>query len=96
MTVLSSQGGNFTSLATISFPAASATGRTLTLLNGCVSSQGHYHTGDPAYWVSNGIVHLLGSLNQAAGTSTQFAVLPPARRTSCGSRPTPTTARSAG
>ena len=80
MTVLSSQGDNFTSLATISFPAAPATGHKLTLLNGWVSSQGQYHSGDPAYWVSNGIVHLLGSLNQPSGTNVQFAVLPPAAR----------------
>ena len=80
MTVLSSQGDNFTSLATISFPAAPATGHTLTLLHGWVSSQGQYQSGDPAYWVSNGIVHLLGSLKQPSGTSTLFAVLPPAAR----------------
>jgi hypothetical protein len=45
-----------------------------------VSSQGQYQSGDPAYWVSNGIVHLLGSLKQPSGTNTQFAVLPPAAR----------------
>jgi hypothetical protein len=80
MTVLSSQGDNFTSLAAISFPAAPATGHKLTLLNGWVSSQGQYQSGNPAYWVSNGVVHLLGSLKQPSGTSTQFAVLPPAAR----------------
>jgi hypothetical protein len=80
MTVLSGQGDDFTSLATISFPAAPATGHKLTLLNGWVSSQSQYQTGDPAYWVSNGIVHLLGSLKQPSGTNTEFAVLPPAAR----------------
>jgi hypothetical protein len=80
MTVLSSQGDNFTSLAAISFPAAPATGHKLTLINGWVSSQSQYGTGDPAYLVSNGIVHLLGSLKLPSGTNSQFAVLPPAIR----------------
>jgi hypothetical protein len=80
MTVLSSQGDNFTSLAAISFPAAPVIGHALTLVNGWVSSQGQYQSGNPAYWVSNGIVHLLGSLKQPSGTSTEFAVLPPAAR----------------
>jgi hypothetical protein len=81
MTVLNSQGDNFTSLAAISFPAAPATGHKLTLLNGWVSSQSQYDTGDPAYLVSNGIVHLLGSLNQQPSSNgAQFAVLPQAAR----------------
>jgi hypothetical protein len=80
MRVLITQGENFTSLAAISFPAAPTTGHKLTLINGWVSSQSQYGTGDPAYWVSNGIVHLLGSLKQPSGTNGQFAVLPPAAR----------------
>jgi hypothetical protein len=81
MTVLSSQGDNFTSLAAISFPAAPTTGHKLTLINGWTSSQSQYGTGDPAYWVSNGIVHLLGSLKEdPSDHSAQFAVLPPAAR----------------
>ena len=77
---LDSPGDTFASLAGISFPAAPATGSALTLLNGWASSQGHYQSGDPASWVRNGIVHLLGSLNQPSGTSALFAVLPPAAR----------------
>jgi hypothetical protein len=81
MTVLNSQGDNFTSLAAISFPAAPTTGHKLTLVNGWVSSQSQYGTGDPGYWVSNGIVHLLGSLKQEPNDfDPQFAVLPPAAR----------------
>jgi hypothetical protein len=45
-----------------------------------VSGQGQYQSGDPAYTVSNGIVHLLGSLKQPSGTSDLFAVLPKAAR----------------
>jgi len=81
MTVLSSQGDNFTSLAAISFPAAPTTGHKLTLINGWQSSQSQYGTGDPGYWVSNGIVHLVGSLNQnPSDFDAQFAVLPTAAR----------------
>jgi hypothetical protein len=80
MTVQTGQGDLFTSLAGISFPAAPVTGHPLTLLNGWVSSQSQYGTGDPGYWVENGIVHLLGSLKQPGGTNSQFAVLPPAIR----------------
>ena len=58
---------------------AAVAGR-LAAVSGRVSSQGQYHSGDPAYRVSNGIVHLLGSLNQPSGTNAQFAVLPPAAR----------------
>jgi hypothetical protein len=80
MNVLSSQGDNFTSLAALSFPAAPTTGHKLTLINGWMSSQSQYGTGDPAYWVSNGVVHLLGSLKQPTGNDPQFALLPPAAR----------------
>ena len=80
MTVFDSQGDHFTSLAALSFPAAPVTGHNLTLLNGWLSSQGQWDSGDPAYRVSNGIVHLLGSLHQPSGTNSQFAVLPPAAR----------------
>jgi hypothetical protein len=80
MRVRITQGNSFTSLAAISFPAAPTTGHKLTLLHGWVSSQSQYQTGDPAYWVSNGIVHLLGSLKEPSGNSTMFAVLPPAAR----------------
>jgi hypothetical protein len=80
MTVLNSAGDSFTSLASLSFPAAPTTGHKLTLINGWVSSQSQYQTGDPAYRVSNGIVHLLGSLKQPSGSDAQFAVLPQAAR----------------
>jgi hypothetical protein len=58
----------FTSLAGVSFPAAgvSQTGA-MTLSSGWQSAQGTYNTGDPAYYISNGIVHLSGSLQRPAG-----------------------------
>jgi hypothetical protein len=70
----------FTSLAGISFPAASDTVHTLALDNGWVSGEPAHDTGDPAYWVSGGVVHLSGSVDQPSGTSEIFAVLPKADR----------------
>jgi hypothetical protein len=66
-TIGSAEG--YTSLAGVSFPAAGVqqTG-IMPLLNGWQSAQGTYNTGDPSYSVSNGIVHLSGSLRRPAGT----------------------------
>lgn len=53
----------FTSLAGVSFPAASAaTVGLMPLLNGWQSAQSTWGTGDPAYFISNGAVHLDGSV----------------------------------
>ena len=69
----------YTSLAGISFPV-STTAHNLALKNGWQSGQSKYSTGDPAYSVSNGVVHLSGSLIQPSGSSEIFAVLPKADR----------------
>jgi hypothetical protein len=82
--MLAYEGGapQYTSLAGVSFPMASAAANQLTLINGWKSAQPSYGTGDPSYWVSNGVVHLSGSLVQppAPGDTQDFAVLPPAAR----------------
>jgi hypothetical protein len=70
---------SFTSLASVSYPVASAPSHKLTLQGGWHSEQGVYNTGDPAYEVSGGVVYLSGSL-ATGGTNTEFAVLPPAAR----------------
>ena len=75
-----SNAQGFTSLAGISFPAPALATHKLALKNGWVSSQGQYTTGDPSYVVSNGVVHLSGSLHQPSGTNASFGVLPPAAR----------------
>ena len=72
---------SFTSLAGISFPAASIGLVKLHLLNGWVSDQSVYNTGDPAYTVRHGVVYLAGSL-ATSGSINSFAVLPPAARPS--------------
>ncbi len=77
-------GGNassYTSLAGISYPAAESAppSQPFSLVNGWQSSQGEYNTGDPAYFVSGGIVHLSGSMhNPAPSASSEFAQIPPA------------------
>jgi hypothetical protein len=82
--MLAYEGGaqQYTSLAGVSFPVASATMSTMTLINGWKSAQPPYGTGDPSYSVKNGVVHLSGSLFQppAPGDTQDFAVLPPAAR----------------
>ena len=71
---------DFTSLAGVSFPAATTATQPLSLLNGWQSSQSAFGTGDPAYTVTGGVVHLSGSMNQPSAGSTEFTVLPPAAR----------------
>jgi hypothetical protein len=82
--MLAYDGGapQYTSLAGVSFPVASAATNPLTLINGWKSAQPSYGTGDPSYSVRNGVVHLSGSLLQppAPGDTQDFAVLPPAAR----------------
>jgi hypothetical protein len=76
----------FTSLAGLSFPSITLPRtRLLPLRNGWRSAQRLYDTGDPAYSVSNGAVHLSGSVLNSAGSPSvpdgsdpwTFAVLPP-------------------
>jgi hypothetical protein len=68
----------FTSLATVSFPAAAVAAHRLTLKNGWQSSQSTYQTGNPSYAVSHGVVYLSGSLH--GGKSKLAFVLPRAAR----------------
>jgi|GEM_PF-961527 len=70
----------YTSLAGVSFAAASVRGHKLTLLNGWKSAQHLYGTGNPSYSIIRGVVYLSGSLYQPAGNSILFAVLPKAAR----------------
>jgi len=53
----------------------------LTLLNGWHTGRGPFVlVSDPSYAVSGGIVYLDGGLYQAAGTNTEFAILPAGAR----------------
>jgi hypothetical protein len=70
----------YTSLAGVAFPVASATMNKLALINGWQSAQPVYGTGDPSYSIKKGIVHLSGSLRQPAAGGQMFAVLPQAAR----------------
>jgi hypothetical protein len=70
---------SFTSLAGVSYPVASVVRHKLTLRNGWHSEQSIWNSGDPAYSVSGGVVHLAGSL-ATTGTNEVFAVLPPGAR----------------
>lgn len=56
------------------------TWHSLHLINGWVSSQSVYQTGDPKYAISNGVVYLAGSMHQPSVGSDIFAVLPPGIR----------------
>ncbi|HEY6788811.1 MAG TPA: hypothetical protein VI365_16010 [Trebonia sp.] len=84
MSAYAGSATGYTSLAGVSFPAAgvSQTG-TMPLQNGWESAQGTYGTGDPSYFISNGIVNLSGSLERPAGTPADSssawaaATLPP-------------------
>src|SRR5271166_1705323 len=62
-------------------PAASGvTWHRLSTINGWVSSQSPYATGNPSWGVRDGIVYLSGSVRQPGGNPThnEFGVLPAA------------------
>ena len=83
VTVQSSPSSNstiFTSLAGVSFPSPSLAQKKLTLKNGWQSGRSKSGSGDPSYAVKGGVVYLSGSIDQPAGTATEFAVLPGAAR----------------
>lgn len=67
---------SFTSLAGVSFQVAASGRHNLTLANDWHAAQ----YGKPAYSVSNGVVHLSGSLFESGTQSNLFSVLPPAAR----------------
>ncbi|HXP21337.1 MAG TPA: hypothetical protein VN840_16970 [Streptosporangiaceae bacterium] len=70
----------FTSLAAISFPVFKKTWHAVALKNGWQSAQHPYDSGDPAWAVSGGIVHLAGSLHQISGANSIVGTLPAAAR----------------
>ena len=60
--------------------AAGVSWTSLTLVNGWVSENAAFASGNPKVAQQNGIVYLSGSLAQPSGTSDQFATLPSADR----------------
>jgi hypothetical protein len=58
----------YTSLAGVSYPDPAITQTDIPLENGWESADSLYSTGDPAYSVTGGIVHLSGSLWRPAGS----------------------------
>ena len=69
----------FTSLAAVSYPAATMKSHKLALEHGWASSQSSYDTGDPSYAISGGVVYLSGSMH-STGTSRVATLLPKAAR----------------
>ena len=63
----------YTSLAGVSYPDAAVPQTDLQLENGWQSADSLYATGDPAYSITSGIVHLSGSLRRPAGTPADFS-----------------------
>lgn len=61
------KSAGYTSLAGISYPDAAVAQTDVPLLNGWQSADSVYITGDPAYSVTSGIVHLSGSMWRPAG-----------------------------
>ena len=72
----------FTSLAGISFPMATLeTGQPITpLQNNWQSADSQWGTGNPTYYLSNGVVHLSGSLDQPGTSWWTFSQMPEAAR----------------
>ena len=71
----------FTSLAGISFPAASTPEQPITNLQyGWQSADSQWGTGNPSYYVSDGVVHLSGSVFNpgGGGSASNLGVLPSA------------------
>ena len=72
---------SFTSLAGISFPASWTTEQPITSFEyGWKSADSQWGTGNPSYYVSDGVVHLSGSVYNPNGTNYNIAQLPPAAR----------------
>jgi hypothetical protein len=69
----------FTSISGMSYPTASVKSHKFKLLNGWLSSQPIYQTGNPSYAISKGVVYLSGSLH-GGGTSPLAFMLPKAAR----------------
>ena len=67
------RSGEYTSLAGISYPDPAVAQTDVTLENGWQSADSQWATGDPAYSITSGIVHLSGSLWRPAGTPANFS-----------------------
>ena len=69
------KAASFTSLAGISFPMATLeTGQKITPLgDGWQSADSQWDTGDPSYYLSNGVVHLSGSVYNPVNQDWYFA-----------------------
>ncbi len=68
-----------TSLSAVSFQTTAVKSHQVKLLNGWQSSQSTFGTGNPSYAISNGVVHLSGSMN-SPGSSPLAFILPKAAR----------------
>lgn len=65
----------FTSLAGLSFPAASVSSQQLNLLNGWLAPQNTYAAIGPSWYVSDNVVHLFGYMYNPV-SNPEFAALP--------------------
>jgi hypothetical protein len=81
---MSAYGGgakSYTSLAGVSYPDPAVAQTDLQMQGGWQSADGTYDTGDPAYSITSGVVHLSGSMMRPAGppsgSSDLAAALPP-------------------
>ena len=79
MTAYNGNAQAFTSLSGLSYPTASVKSHKFKLLNGWLSSQPNFGTGNPSYAISKGIVYLSGSMH-TGGTSPLAFILPKAAR----------------
>ncbi len=69
----------FTSISAVSYPTASVKSHKFKLLNGWLSSQPAFQTGNPSYAISKGVVYLSGSMHSGGNSPLAF-VLPKAAR----------------
>ena len=67
---------SYTSLAGVSFPAATAAWKAFTLEDGWTSGAGKFHTYGPAWTVINGVVYFTGSIYQAPASNGLWTTLP--------------------
>jgi hypothetical protein len=67
---------DFTSLASMSYVASGAVEVPMNLLNGWQSGEASWNTGNPAYFVSGGVVHMSGSIADGSPVNGNFAYLP--------------------
>jgi hypothetical protein len=78
--VAGADAASYTSLANISFPVASTTWHNFKLEAGWKSDASTFHTGNPAYAVTNGIVYINGSMDQPTSGTGLWTDLPAATR----------------